>query len=482
MRKIMKEQAQKLANEAIDQASEEARSSLASSGQIAMSLIDRVQESNRARETEGRNAWSNLKRLGGQKLPVGDQVTIARHLYDEMVAVRKKLRSQNTGIGKFCIKYKISDASESSKELHRLILPPDKDPAKVRLRRSAGKYRQLISGIGDAMGEDPITVADRVLRGTSLHPARMDDLSETEMVQVALQRIVDKIDYDFGVREKFMDIAELKIRHLTEGGTNHWPLWGPMIGSDPSAEDIQNYEREFGDAIEKRFAFWKRTHDAVLPAADYMWWPMAYESGVLQDNDFFYVPHTALGFIEYANLPSRRKSPAMYGLAVQTTVRRWQEIDENQGSRISDRWAVTDEWDEEAQRPIGQVDPTSSRGTDFAWIVIYPMPGGLRLMPMLYVPHEEGGAYLLPLDVRNLEIFREAIWIGESEHMTVFDRIKKLLSRSSPDSRSVIEEGFRRTAPWLDHNPFFKMRRQRHDELQMLRAFCHQLWDEKKSC
>ncbi len=475
----MKRQVKKIAAAVIDQAREEAKAMLASSAEVTQTLFEKVEEANRARETDGRDAWSNLKRLGGQKLPVGDEVMIARHLFDEMAVVKKQLRIENIGIGQFCIKRKISDASESSKELYRLILSPGKDPAGVRLRRSASKYRSLIEAISKTTNESTSTLADRVLRGTCLHPANMENLSETDMVHGALQTIVNKIDDEFGVHAKFMEVAELKVRHVAEGGPTHWPLWGPQIHPGDIPEDVQTHERELEYAKDKRFAFWKRPHDPVDPVLGGSPWPMAQGSDVLQDNEFFYVPHAALGFIEYVNLPSRKASPASYAAAVQSTVERWHTVDQNSGWTIRDEWAVTDGWDEEEKRPVGQIDARLSHGTNFAWIVIYPMPDGSRSAPMLYISHEEGGAYLLPLDTRNLEILREAIWISETEHMTVFDRIKELLGYR-PGSLRAIEEGFRRTAPWLDHNPFFKMSRQHHDDLQMLDAFCRQLWEETK--
>ena len=92
-------------------------------------------------------------------------------------------------------------------------------------------------------------------------------------------------------------------------------------------------------------------------------------------------------------------------------------------------------------------------------------------MPMLYIAEEEGGPYILPLDARNLEIFRDAIWLNETEHMSVFGRIKELLGYRE-DTPKAIEDGLRRTAPWLDHNPFF------HDR-QMFDAFSQQLWEGK---
>lgn len=482
MRNVVKKQAKIIATEFIDQARDEAEAVIASSAKVTVSLLTRVQESNRAREADGRDAWSNLKRLGGQKLPAGDELTIARRLYDEMVVVRKQLSIQKIGIGQFCIRSKISDGSESSKELHRLILPPGKDPERVRPRRSAGKYRSLIEAISKTTKESISTLADRVLRGTSLHPANMEGLSETEMVHAALQGIVNKIDEEFGIHATFMEVAELKARHVTDGGSTHWPLYEPWIFSGACPEDVQNYQRAIEDAKDKRFAFWERPDDPVDPFLDDWPWPMAFGSGAVQNSDFFYVPHAALGFIEYLNLPRRKASPAEYEAAVKFRVEGWHTGDSDDGrTAIRDQWNVKDEWDETEQRPVGQVDTNTARGADFAWIVIYPMPDGSRLMPMLYIPHQEGGPYLLPLDTRNLDIFREAIWISDTSYMTVFDRIKDLLGYR-PGSRRVIEDSFRRTAPWLDHNPFFKMRRQQREDLQMLDSFCQQLWKEKKSC
>jgi hypothetical protein len=88
------------------------------------------------------------------------------------------------------------------------------------------------------------------------------------------------------------------------------------------------------------------------------------------------------------------------------------------------------------------------------------------------------GPYLLPLDIRNLDIFRDAIWLNEKEHMPAFERIKELLGYR-PGACSVIEDGLRQTASWLDHNPIFKIRRQKSNDLEMLSAFCNQLWEKK---
>lgn len=134
MTRSIKRQAAKIANKAIRQADEQAKATV----QDNQEFVKRLEESRLVGETEGRDAFANLRRLRGEKLPHGDEVVIARHLYDELPVLKQHLRARGIGIGEFCTRYGITDVSETSKELHRLILAPGKNPADVRLRRGAG--------------------------------------------------------------------------------------------------------------------------------------------------------------------------------------------------------------------------------------------------------------------------------------------------------------------------------------------------------
>ncbi|MDO8786844.1 MAG: hypothetical protein Q7J42_02055 [Sulfuritalea sp.] len=471
----VKKQAARIAGKAIRQASEESRATVSGKTEF----FKRFEESNLARETEGRDAFHALRRLRGRKLPHGDEVIIARHLYDELPVLKRHLREKGMGIGEFCSRCGITDASESSKELHRLTLPPSKNPATVRLRRAAEKYRSLVEAISKITNESVSTLADRVLRGTSLHLSKqMGSLSETEKLGAALQSIVDRVDSDFSIYVKFMEIAELKANHIAMGGTENWPLW--QVTSD--CQSPEEYNRKLADAADKRFAFWKRPLFAPgSPEAEYNphWYPRADDSGVEPGTEFFYIPHVPLGVIEFADFPNRQSDRARYDKSVQERLDDWRRIDEaTEQSRITREYSVRDDWDSARLCPVGQSDPKGDYGGFFAWIIIYPMPDSSRLMPMLYMSFEEGMPYMIPLDARNLVIFRDAIWLDETEHMSVFDRIKELLGYRT-DTLRPIEDGFRRTAPWLDHNPLFKMKQEHADDLQMLDAFCQKLWEEK---
>ncbi len=462
----IKKQAAKIANKAIRHADDQAKATL----QEQKKLVERMEESRLLGETEGRDAFTNLRRLRGEKLPTGDEVVIARHLYDELPVLKRCLRARGMGIGEFCRFYGITDASETSKELHRLILAPGKNPANVRLRRGAGKYRGLIESISKITKESVSTLADRVLLGTSLHPAKqLGNLSEAEKVQTALQRIVDKIDGEFGLYAKFMEISQLKVSHVTNGGTEYWPMvnYGPEKSGIPMLETLRM--EDLADATDPRFAFWPSGDDLCLC------------NRVLQDSNFFYVPHVPLGIIDVVNLPKRSQSIAAHELAVQETLKYWRMVSHMDGkSLVAHEYLVKDEWDPQKQCPFGQLehDKGISCGVNFGWLIIYPTRDGSRLMPMLYISYEEGGPYILPLNTRSLEAFRDGIWLNETEHMSAFDRIKELLGYR-PNTPRVIEDGFRRTAPWLDHNPFFKMKQQHADDLQMLDTFCQQQWENK---
>lgn len=473
-----KKQATKIANKAIKQANQQAKETV----QEKQELLKRMEESYLACETEGRDAFTNLRRLREQKLPRGDEIIIARRLYDELPTLKRNLRTKGMTLSEFCSRYNLADASESSKELHRLTLPPNKNPSDVRLRRGAGKYRLLLEAISKVSNLSVSHLADRVLLGTSLHPNKnIGNLNETEKIQTALQGIVNKIDREFSIFAKYMEVAEWKARHIANGGKENWPKW-------ELDSDLDSAEQELADAMNPRYAFWnskpnwltsinKEDINKVIEENPLHQMILSHgESGARQDDNFFYVPHVALGMTDCFNLGKQKENPVIYARKVQHTFQLWRDVDATTGlSRLEKDLPITDRWDTESQKPVGQ---TSAFSSDFAWIVIYPMPDNSRLMPMLYMHLEEGGAYLAPLDVRNLDLFRDAIWFDNTRHMSVFDRIAELLGYRD-GTEKVIEEGFRRTAPWLDHNPIFKLRQQHAEDLKLLDAFCQQLWEEK---
>lgn len=487
----MKKEASAIAKKAIRQARRSSRESVELIHVNHREFVSRLEQANQARESDGKDALSNLRKLKGEKLNLGDEEIIALRLYPEIEGLKRLLRSRGSGIGDFCIKFGITDKSQSSKELHRLVLPPGKSAHSVRLRRSAGKYYELIKAISATTSESISTLADRVLRGTSLHPAEMDNLTETELVQAALQGIVDRIDQEFGLFEKFMKVAELNSKHVLRGGKDIWPRWNWALDDEnPSDEDVAEH-------ADPKFAFWKKpfipnvdqTKKALENLKEFFgsdfnteppeapYWPMGNGCGAIIGSEFFYVPHAPLGVLEFCNLPNPKESPALYLKKKKESIDRWRSASPSGRSWLEEEQSITDEWEETTYSPIGQFGDDGRIGHDFAWLVIYPTPDNTRLCPMIYISYDMGDPFMVSLDLRNLEIFRDALWIGEIEHMSVLDRLKDLLGYRG--TTNLIEHGFRRTAPWFAHNPMFKWQAKQDDDLQQLGDFVQKLWSGK---
>jgi hypothetical protein len=438
----------------------------------ARDFISRMQEETRSWEAEGKDAWTALKRLRGENLPSGDEVIIARRLHREVHALKARLRDAGLGIGKFATDAGLGNEGDYSKELYRITLSPEKDPDKVRLRKSAAKYRDLIAAISRYTKESVSSLANRLLMGTSLHPADAKDWDEVEQVQVALQAMVDIVDREYGLYMTYMETAEEKAEHAKSMGELRWPHYDADVTEfDLAGKEVPEWEADmnrldFLDACNPQHAFWM--HTTKLRRSPDFWWPISHDSGCLQDDGFFYVPHVHLGYIDIFNIPhpdavgkeaNQKLSLLIEG--IRDELRQEGEI-------------PRDDWDEENLAPVGQTTSLGVSTHYHAWIIIYPTPDNLRLMPMLYVAHEEGGPYILPLDAGNLNLMRKAYWVSSSEVTSVFERIKQLLGYV-PRSQKVILEGLRRTAPWLKHNPILKLKNESEADRQMLKDFCNSL-------
>lgn len=438
-----------------------------------------MEQTQAASESAGRDAFAKLSSLQNEKLARGDEVVIASRLFHEVIGLKKCLRAKGMSLGEFCGRYELQDGGERSKELHRLTLPPNTDGRARQLRRSALNYRRLIQGISEQTQQSVSVLADRVLRGTQLHPqAQMGSLLEVEKVQVTLQLIVDRIDEEFDLYPKFMSAAQFKAAHVAAGGNEYWPIDFLWIGSEDP-----DYQACVQDAKDPRKCYWGRDiwgrgevdvreFDSVNPPS-----PIT-----LTDSEFFYVPHVPLGIIDYCYLPDGNASTDDHLKAVEVLIKQWRAVTPGtQETSLARESSIRDGWDNERKCPVGQFG-AEGIGRRFAWLVIYPTWDNSRLMPMIYVAYDEGGPSLLPLNTRALENFRNAVWLDESRHMSVFDRIKEMLGHRQGMAREI-EDGFRRTAPWFDHNPLFKLRqklqKEQQDDMAMLDAYCKQLWERK---
>jgi len=425
-------------------------------------LVQRIAETRIEGERDGRDAYANLKRLKNRKLPRGAEITIAMRLYGEVQNLGKHLKTKGISKAEFCSLFGLQDASESSKELNRLTVAPGSSEEEIhdrRLRRHADKYRYLIDGICKITGQSRSTLADKVLMGTPLHPIeQLSTFSETETVLSTLQSIVDKIDRECGLYEKFMEISRLKAAHIASGGNEHWPLL-PLRADDPNHEH----------AKDPRYAF--REFDTYADAINWGDGPRQEWPGADGPPEFFYIPHVCIGIFAYSDLPKKSDSVKAYESALNDVLKEWRSESHIAGeSRASLDSSFEIHWDSAQQCPTVRSKHPNPDPGNLAWLIIYPHRDHAQLVPMLYLVPEF--PVLVPLDVRSLESWRHAIWLDETRWTSVFDRIVELIGYRE-GATTVIEDELRRTAAWLDHNPFFKMRQTEANERERDTALLH---------
>lgn len=274
--------------------------------------------------------------------------------------------------------------------------------------------------------------------------------------------MVNDVDRDFGLTQLFRRTAELKAKWNIEGHHVNWPLWNADPSEHDDASDLDGYRDERIAAKDPKQAFYRR-NQFFGQRTDMGWWLYGFETNALQGDEFFYVPHVALGHVLIWDLPDRREDQLAYELAVRQQLKKMRRNPANLA-------LPDDEWNEIDKCPTGQ---TGERTCNWAlqgvfWLLIYPHPDGGRLVPTLYMAGEEGGAYMVPLDMEVLDTLSDAVWVSETQHCSVVERLVSLLVDVGKDGLSPIERNMRRTAEWMTHNPVLQMQRNREDRSRRL--------------
>ncbi|MEY6431238.1 hypothetical protein ABC977_02320 [Thioalkalicoccus limnaeus] len=457
---------------------------------LTRKLIERIQEESKIWVGEGRDAWTALSRLGGAALASGDAEIIATQLAAEFPAFRARIKQQGKSLGDFCLKAGLGQHGQYSKELHRMLLPPGKRAQDVGLRRAASKYQRLIRAMASVTNESTSALANRLLAGTTLHPANAAIREDVDRVYLMLQHAVDSVDAEFGLFATFQETARLKAQHAAEDGECRWPQWEAsfrtstahflrielgLIGEDdPDAhaqaiqEKLAKVAQERQAAMDVTRAYWERPVSRLEKEFDS--WRVITETGCtapgcLQDDEFFYVPHSHLGYCPDLDT-STDESAATREIWLPKLREKTLSEYAQYGSDIIDGW------NEEKLCPEGQTTSLPHTfGQWHAWIVIYPAPDNSRLMPMFYIPGEEGGAILVPLDPITLKALRRIVWVSpQGEVLSFYERIKSLIG-FRPGEQQVLLDSFRRTAPWLKHNPIKKLIRRQAQEREWMEAY-----------
>jgi hypothetical protein len=434
---------------------------------LAYQAIRKIRMAERWKAGNGRDPWSELcSRAYGdgsaipRKLTHEDAHKIARQLHDYLEEIAPKLKSLGISKTDLCSPFgNDKDGPMDSKELHRLTLSKNADAAKRGIRVDAAKYVQFIEALALRLGESVSLVAAPILRNTSLHPlARSEDeLTDIDRIQILLQEMVDKIDDEFNLTATYNETAALKCQNVRAGEMLCWPLEMPyeltQDGMDETNRDA--YDKAYAVAYDPKQAFLRRSRYYGRHNEHQSWHLYCFETGALQDDEFFYVPHAPLGHMLIWDLPDRRVNRVDYARAVDLQLARMQRA---AGSPFA---LPADEWDAERKMPRGQ---TSQGNDDVAlqhhfWLLAYPHPDRKRLVPTLYQPGEEGGAYVLPLDTAGLSMLTDVVAVSSTSHCNALEHLKRLLLDLGEDGMNPIERNLRRTAAWLTENPVVKHER-----------------------
>ena len=440
-------------------------------------FIAQLQEESKQWEREDRGVLSALKKLGGRALPGDDALIVARNIHAEFPRLKAALKAQNRTLGEFCQEADISSGEGYSRELHRLMLAPGADPTKVRPRKSASKYLRLIEAMSKALGESVSTFTEQMLRSTTLHRADEGDRSEVEMIQATLQRLVDKLDQEFGLHRTYLETAQAKARHAAKGGDCRWPQYEGSYRRSfygDAKDDPENAARELAVAMDIRRTYWESPITKRFQTFEKFTYAPT-PSGCLQDDSFFFVPHCHLGNAAGLNESLPVNATPQQIEAVKTSVR-------DETARCLTRYgrAPKDDWDEVNERPVGQTSSMPNAAAQYhAWLIIYPSPDHSGVMPMIYIAVEEWGPIIVPLDAVTLSAMRRMYWVENDQTViTWLDHIKRLLLN---DAGSAILGNLRRTAPWLAHNPLLRMERQHSRDMDALKALYTSLGNDTQT-
>lgn len=416
----------------------------------------------RRTEEAGSQALEKFKRHRG-KLSHEDRRALARGLYDLIEELKR------TGPG-FKVGQLAHEAGfshiRSSKELHRLTLPPNMDPSQRGLRAYTANYARLIEAVQPVSGQNLSLLADRILWASSFHPRKAQDIDESERLFNLLQGYVNRVDDEFRkvsggftLYQVFMETARQKVRMVSDGGLLRWPFWD-SDGSNYEYPHADPYTPRPEDQLDPRFAYWQRDW------ADPRWkfsGGFCYPSGLSVDGALTHLPRIYLGVAEQLGGDEDRSDESLYDTRKKASsyVGYIQETrDPHTGdAAFSTRNARTRKWDP-------GLDTTACNQL---WLVMYPSTDHHEIGAMLYLPCGEGDVYVTYLGnsrafehLRTYEYFADkGKWVPPAR--TLYDRVKELMGYGSgldPETVPILKQ-WRETAPDLLHNPVLRAYRER---------------------
>lgn len=422
-----------------------------------------------AQTASGRHAFEKLQGFRG-KISDADRQVMARALYWEL----EYFYSLHPDEERYII---LKDAGltsdNSTKVAHRLVLKPGADPEAVNLYATPVKYQWLIEALARRSGGiDVGGIAYRVLDGTSFAhesaPAAGAKASEANLILEALQEAALRIDEEFQLHEKCLEIAEWRSRfegpYWSEAErTGHrpdlgawqslcpeltvsqpdWPQDWPASSRRFEGENglwwpLEEWRLEYSSTEsdtatgKPRNAFWARTDEPLDP----------WSATVCADERFLYFPHAYLG-----PAVSERYS-GENGLVPEA----YEALKDPPSPKIT--------WDPELCQYRLTEDAYDDELGNIVnwWLVLYPDPQLKQLVPMLFSIGASRGAELLPLSPALIASFgNQATWqyFGR-EGGTLLQRLRVMTGYNT--GHVEVYDQWRETAARFDYNPVLRSR------------------------
>ena len=355
----------------------------------------------------------------------------------------------------------------SSRELYRLRLAEGEDPGKKQLRRSLGAYRLLAQAVAAMTGEPQTKVLRELVGWTRFDELQvhMVEWDRIDAVAAHLQDLVDRLNDEFRWDELYQRTAQIR---LASKGKLTWPLQ-PNEYHEPSPQEIaakesEWFERKLQASLDSARMYYAGQSTLTPSSLSKQY----FDNDQLQDEQFFFVPHAKVGYVIAWDLPKRSEDPLRYYVERSESIA-W-EREEPDGMREPEIG-----WDAEHKEPKGHVDGGArvycgSTTQSYAWLIAYPSPlDHGTIVPALYRPGEETGAWLMPLDRSTLAAVEDGIWLDRKNDSTLIERLEVLLGADQTDGICPLERDLRFSGSWLALNPVLSWdARQRERQQNML--------------
>jgi hypothetical protein len=410
-----------------------------SAGIQAAQLLDRLRTADVRRAGDERRYTKALKRLHADHLSADEAIQLAKNM--DVILDKRKVRIGRR-LGVLCEK---AFSATSSRELYRLRLAEDEDPVKKQLRRSFGKYRVLAQTVAAMTGEPQTKVLRELVERTRFDnlQARMAAWDRIDAVAALLQDLVDRLNDEFRWDELYQRTAEVR---LATGGRLTWPLaeHHELSAYEIATGETEFFERRLRASFDPARLYYsdQRDHSFDGVTAQYI------DNDQLQSNEFFFVPHAKVGYINVWDLPKRADDPVNYQIERRKCV----------SSARKDTNTLREPnigWDSDRREPRGQLDGSSAPAPQYyTWLIAYPSPLSSQVVvPALYTAGEESGAWLMPLDRHTLAAIEDAVWLDLHGESDLVERLETLLGADQTDGICPLESDLRQTGPWLAQNP-----------------------------